>query len=141
MVILLLLWRAEGYHQSAVGHLSPFIHECRTYYLNSRNTIDVYFLNDVLKTAYSRLSFDERKAIKALISLIKEFNEINNQLVNLISSENKNSLNFKRSIKYAASIYWICNKLNNTSTFKYSEDHNNQVELNKALEALNIPPL
>ena len=36
MVILLLLWRAEGYHQSAVGHLSPFIHECRTYYLNSR---------------------------------------------------------------------------------------------------------
>ncbi|MFQ1635705.1 AAA family ATPase, partial [Aeromonas veronii] len=25
-----------GYHQSAVGHLSPFIHECRTYYLNSR---------------------------------------------------------------------------------------------------------
>ncbi|MFQ2825213.1 Ohr family peroxiredoxin, partial [Aeromonas allosaccharophila] len=26
----------EGYHQSAVGHLSPFIHECRTYYLNSR---------------------------------------------------------------------------------------------------------
>ncbi|WP_190284292.1 hypothetical protein [Aeromonas hydrophila] len=40
MVILLLLWRAEGYHQSAVGHLSPFIHECRTYYLNSRTTID-----------------------------------------------------------------------------------------------------
>ncbi len=39
MVILLLLWRAEGYHQSAVGHLSPFIHECRTYYLNSRPTI------------------------------------------------------------------------------------------------------
>ncbi|AUV14198.1 hypothetical protein C2U39_19900 [Aeromonas sp. ASNIH3] len=38
MVILLLLWRAEGYHQSAVGHLSPFIHECRTYYLNSRST-------------------------------------------------------------------------------------------------------
>ncbi|MFM5144764.1 hypothetical protein ACEUA0_20095 [Aeromonas veronii] len=38
MVILLLLWRAEGYHQSAVGHLSPFIHECRTYYLNSRIT-------------------------------------------------------------------------------------------------------
>ncbi|UWH28297.1 SIR2 family protein [Aeromonas veronii] len=37
MVILLLLWRAEGYHQSAVGHLSPFIHECRTYYLNSRH--------------------------------------------------------------------------------------------------------
>ena len=36
MVILLLLWRAEGYPQSAVGHLSPFIHECRTYYLNSR---------------------------------------------------------------------------------------------------------
>ncbi|MFQ1819959.1 formate C-acetyltransferase, partial [Aeromonas veronii] len=28
----------EGYHQSAVGHLSPFIHECRTYYLNSRLT-------------------------------------------------------------------------------------------------------
>ncbi|WP_429169595.1 hypothetical protein, partial [Aeromonas rivipollensis] len=28
----------EGYHQSAVGHLSPFIHECRTYYLNSRFT-------------------------------------------------------------------------------------------------------
>ncbi|WP_204356924.1 hypothetical protein, partial [Aeromonas veronii] len=27
----------EGYHQSAVGHLSPFIHECRTYYLNSRS--------------------------------------------------------------------------------------------------------
>ncbi|MEH8223335.1 hypothetical protein Q7I19_20285, partial [Aeromonas veronii] len=27
-----------GYHQSAVGHLSPFIHECRTYYLNSRIT-------------------------------------------------------------------------------------------------------
>ncbi|MFQ2311314.1 hypothetical protein, partial [Aeromonas dhakensis] len=26
-----------GYHQSAVGHLSPFIHECRTYYLNSRS--------------------------------------------------------------------------------------------------------
>ncbi|MGE6106186.1 hypothetical protein ACLHZT_21765, partial [Aeromonas veronii] len=25
-------------HQSAVGHLSPFIHECRTYYLNSRTT-------------------------------------------------------------------------------------------------------
>nr|WP_282107215.1 transglutaminase-like cysteine peptidase [Aeromonas veronii] len=39
MVILLLLWRAEGYHQSAVGHLSPFIHECRTYYLNSRYTL------------------------------------------------------------------------------------------------------
>ncbi|WP_219728846.1 hypothetical protein, partial [Aeromonas veronii] len=37
---LLLLWRAEGYHQSAVGHLSPFIHECRTYYLNSRFTHD-----------------------------------------------------------------------------------------------------
>ncbi|WP_156852723.1 MULTISPECIES: hypothetical protein [Aeromonas] len=105
------------------------------------NTIEVYFLNDVLKTAYSRLSFDERKAIKALISLIKEFNEINNQLVNLISSKNKSSLDFKRSIKYTASIYWICNKLNNTSTFKYSEGHNNQVELNKALEALNIPPL
>ncbi|MGU5528958.1 hypothetical protein, partial [Aeromonas caviae] len=29
-----------GYHQSAVGHLSPFIHECRTYYLNSRITIN-----------------------------------------------------------------------------------------------------
>ncbi|MFQ1842799.1 AAA family ATPase, partial [Aeromonas veronii] len=29
----------EGYHQSAVGHLSPFIHECRTYYLNSRYTL------------------------------------------------------------------------------------------------------
>ncbi|MFQ2076412.1 hypothetical protein ACK33T_05990, partial [Aeromonas veronii] len=28
----------EGYHQSAVGHLSPFIHECRTYYLNYRTT-------------------------------------------------------------------------------------------------------
>ncbi|WP_429102352.1 hypothetical protein, partial [Aeromonas rivipollensis] len=28
-----------GYHQSAVGHLSPFIHECRTYYLNSRITV------------------------------------------------------------------------------------------------------
>ncbi|MFM5144579.1 hypothetical protein ACEUA0_19095 [Aeromonas veronii] len=41
MVILLLLWRAEGYHQSAVGHLSPFIHECRTYYLNSRLTMDL----------------------------------------------------------------------------------------------------
>ncbi|MGE6106182.1 hypothetical protein ACLHZT_21730, partial [Aeromonas veronii] len=27
------------YHQSAVGHLSPFIHECRTYYLNSRSTL------------------------------------------------------------------------------------------------------
>ncbi|MFM5118374.1 YgdI/YgdR family lipoprotein [Aeromonas veronii] len=40
MVILLLLWRAEGYHQSAVGHLSPFIHECRTYYLNSRITTE-----------------------------------------------------------------------------------------------------
>ncbi|MGE6109180.1 hypothetical protein [Aeromonas sobria] len=40
MVILLLLWRAEGYHQSAVGHLSPFIHECRTYYLNSRTKLD-----------------------------------------------------------------------------------------------------
>ncbi|MCJ7978548.1 hypothetical protein, partial [Aeromonas veronii] len=28
--------------QSAVGHLSPFIHECRTYYLNSRNAIAHY---------------------------------------------------------------------------------------------------
>ncbi len=43
MVILLLLWRAEGYHQSAVGHLSPFIHECRTYYLNSRNKVNCPF--------------------------------------------------------------------------------------------------
>ncbi|WP_429222087.1 hypothetical protein, partial [Aeromonas veronii] len=31
----------EGYHQSAVGHLSPFIHECRTYYLNSRRHMSV----------------------------------------------------------------------------------------------------
>ncbi|WP_429170576.1 hypothetical protein, partial [Aeromonas rivipollensis] len=30
-----------GYHQSAVGHLSPFIHECRTYYLNSRTTLSI----------------------------------------------------------------------------------------------------
>ncbi|WP_429105761.1 hypothetical protein, partial [Aeromonas veronii] len=29
------------YHQSAVGHLSPFIHECRTYYLNSRFKQDI----------------------------------------------------------------------------------------------------
>ncbi|MEH8110538.1 hypothetical protein Q7I18_06275, partial [Aeromonas veronii] len=32
-----------GYHQSAVGHLSPFIHECRTYYLNSRTSFDAIF--------------------------------------------------------------------------------------------------
>ncbi|BCK63763.1 hypothetical protein KAM338_29010 [Aeromonas caviae] len=48
MVILLLLWRAEGYHQSAVGHLSPFIHECRTYYLNSRFNRDFRILNPAL---------------------------------------------------------------------------------------------
>lgn len=105
------------------------------------NTIDVYFLNDVLKIAYSQINFDERKAIKALISLVKELNQINNQLVNLISNKNKSSLDFKRSIKYAASIYWICNKLNNTSIFKYSENHDNQLELNNALKALSIPPL
>ncbi len=53
MVILLLLWRAEGYHQSAVGHLSPFIHECRTYYLNSRNTselIDTRLLREIVES-------------------------------------------------------------------------------------------
>ncbi|MGU5717227.1 endonuclease SmrB, partial [Aeromonas taiwanensis] len=34
-----------GYHQSAVGHLSPFIHECRTYYLNSRIYLDLHGMN------------------------------------------------------------------------------------------------
>ncbi|MBL0629716.1 MULTISPECIES: hypothetical protein [Aeromonas] len=115
--------------------------ESDTAIFNGLNTIDVYFLNDVLKSAYSQISFDERKAIKALICLVKEFNGFNNQLVNLVSSKNEVSLDFKKSIKSAASIYWICNKLNNTSIFKYSEDHDNQLELNKALKALGIPPL
>ena len=55
MVILLLLWRAEGYHQSAVGHLSPFIYECRTYYLNSRI---LESLPNVMANIYSTLEDD-----------------------------------------------------------------------------------
>ncbi len=55
MVILLLLWRAEGYHQSAVGHLSPFIHECRTYYLNSRKT-ELVAIEGVLQSIPGDLS-------------------------------------------------------------------------------------
>ncbi|QWL59806.1 AAA family ATPase [Aeromonas jandaei] len=62
MVILLLLWRAEGYHQSAVGHLSPFIHECRTYYLNSRyanldiaSASEISKLNDAWFSSFSEV--------------------------------------------------------------------------------------
>ncbi|MFQ2613191.1 TolC family protein, partial [Aeromonas caviae] len=43
-----------GYHQSAVGHLSPFIHECRTYYLNSRFADEIYAEN-TLENSYEAL--------------------------------------------------------------------------------------
>ncbi|MEH8219030.1 hypothetical protein, partial [Aeromonas veronii] len=44
-----------GYHQSAVGHLSPFIHECRTYYLNSRTCV-LYFFEFFVQGRETRLN-------------------------------------------------------------------------------------
>ncbi|MFQ1844317.1 hypothetical protein ACK36U_20485, partial [Aeromonas veronii] len=44
-----------GYHQSAVGHLSPFIHECRTYYLNSRSN-DIAISNETCRASSNKFS-------------------------------------------------------------------------------------
>ncbi|WP_408785097.1 hypothetical protein [Aeromonas caviae] len=83
MVILLLLWRAEGYHQSAVGHLSPFIHECRTYYLNSRfigSEIPSMQLIDVLqqlgKGSVSVESINEMVSDKGISSYLSDASNI-----------------------------------------------------------------
>uniref|UniRef100_UPI003D25B7E9 hypothetical protein n=1 Tax=Aeromonas veronii TaxID=654 RepID=UPI003D25B7E9 len=60
----------EGYHQSAVGHLSPFIHECRTYYLNSRCAVKIERIEGqaeaevYVQTEYSALKAKLRSAAK-----------------------------------------------------------------------------
>ena len=81
MVILLLLWRAEGYHQSA-GHLSPFIHECRTYYLNSRfkqfSDVNLEHINiplQRLKNAIFERSHPEDAIVDAIIAWEGMFSE------------------------------------------------------------------
>jgi hypothetical protein len=102
--------------------------------------IETYFIEDTLKKAYSKLSHDERKALKALKFMINEFNTINANIVAQILDHSQ-EINFKKPLSYAVDIYWICNKINTTSVFKYAPDHSNEIEHEKALAALHIPSI
>ncbi|MFQ1947717.1 glycosyltransferase, partial [Aeromonas veronii] len=67
-----------GYHQSAVGHLSPFIHECRTYYLNSRfNGLEINFIGNPVKIyGVNSIDYIKDKCHKFIdkVNIISNFN-------------------------------------------------------------------
>ncbi|WP_321406920.1 hypothetical protein [Tolumonas auensis] len=102
--------------------------------------IETYFIEDTLKKAYSKISHDERKALKALKFMINEFNTINANIVAQILTHSQ-EINFKKPMSYAVDIYWICNRINSTTVFKYAPNHSNEIEHQKALAALHIPSI
>lgn len=99
--------------------------------------IDTHFLDATLEKAYTILSFDERKALKALKILINEYNTSSSIILARIL-EHRCDLSFKKALFYSADIYWICSRLSTASVFKYATDHSNDNEREKAFDALGI---
>ena len=102
--------------------------------LNGLAKIEIYHAHDALTKAYSILSSDEKKAIKALVSNI----DMVNKIIGLLLSDNKNLSYLDLVIEHTANIYWLAMKLTTETTFTYDKNHSNEVATNDALNALGI---
>lgn len=104
--------------------------------LTGFSPINHYFLSTTLEQLYSKLTRDQRTAIKALIALIDELNSLLPVTLNNPQSVDIHTWNYL--VETSANVYFLSQQLyEKKDRFKY-EDESNEERTNKALQALHI---